>query len=91
MAGGAWQRVATVRECTVARSRAPKWPTWPFSMQMAGMAIFKGPGLVPLCLGASLDALEWIGIGGVLHIEMGERRAVGMGEQREKEVGFTPK
>ena len=30
-----------------------------WSMQMAGMAIFKGPGHVPLCLGAALDALGW--------------------------------
>ena len=33
MAGGGWKGAATVRECTVARSRAPKWPAWPFSMQ----------------------------------------------------------
>ena len=33
VAGGAWQAVSTVRERTVARSRAPKWPAWPFSMQ----------------------------------------------------------
>ena len=28
-----WKGAATVRERTVARSRAPKWPAWPFSMQ----------------------------------------------------------
>ena len=33
VAGVVGQRGATVRECTVACSRAPKWPAWPFSMQ----------------------------------------------------------
>ena len=30
VAGGGWQGAATVRERTVARSRAPKWPAWHF-------------------------------------------------------------
>ena len=32
VAGGGWQGAATVRECTVALSRAPIWLSRPFSM-----------------------------------------------------------
>ena len=33
VAEGGWKGAATVRERTVARSRAPQWLAWPFSMQ----------------------------------------------------------
>ena len=84
VAGGGWQGAATVRERTVARSRAPKWLGMPFSKQC---------GRRQVCLaglGGSKEKDLGLGCFGWLVGEERGRRRVELGLSRIENWWFHP-